>query len=327
MSQTRPGRPKALITCLSDCKRGQPLTATRHYGMLPLANVELIRHQLAALSGFDVTVLVRETHSPLTGLLEQEGIPVIQEDGQEKAKTTLAAADLVLPGDLLPLSTLPETGLVTVAGGSDETGIVQGMLTSARTTEIDGLRINYPWEPLDANLALLARIKKDIDPSATIDTGVTIIGTVVIGPNTKIKAGTYIEGPVSIGADCEIGPMAHIRPDTSIADGCRIGKTEAVDCIIMRKCTSKHHAYLGHSVLGEDVNIGAFTVTADYRHDAQEHESLVCGEKVPTGRKKLGAFLGDHVRTAVSTSIYPGRKLWPHGTTLPGEVVKKDEQG
>jgi|GEM_PF-1336078 len=323
--EARSVRPKAVITCLSDCKRGEPLTTTRHYGMLPLANTELVKHQLAALSGFAVTALVREMHSGLAILLRQEHISVIHLEEQEKASNALAAADLILPGDILPLSTLPEIGLVTIAGGSDETGIVQSMLKNVRMTEIDGLRINYSWEPLDANQTLLASIKNSIDPSVTIEEGVTIIGEVIIGKKTRIMAGSYIEGPVIIGAGCEIGPMAHIRSDTSIADGCRIGKTEVVDCIIMRTCTSKHHAYLGHSILGEDVNIGAFTVTADYRHDGQEHKCVVCDEKVATGRKKLGAFIGDHVRTAVSTSIYPGRKLWPHSTTLPGEVVKKDE--
>jgi len=42
-------------------------------------------------------------------------------------------------------------------------------------------------------------------------------------------------------------------------------------------------------------------------------------------RHKLGAFIGDYVRTGINTSIYPGRKIWPNRTTLPGEVVSADK--
>ena len=100
------------------------------------------------------------------------------------------------------------------------------------------------------------------------------------------------------------------------------------DCLwsIMANSTSKHVAYLGHSVLGEDVNIGAGTITADYRHDGRNHMTLVNGNKVDSGRRKLGAFLGDDVKTAINTTIYPGRKIWPNLGTLPGEIVTKDKE-
>jgi bifunctional UDP-N-acetylglucosamine pyrophosphorylase/glucosamine-1-phosphate N-acetyltransferase len=45
---------------------------------------------------------------------------------------------------------------------------------------------------------------------------------------------------------------------------------------------------------------------------------------VGTGRTKLGAIIGDNVHTGVNTSIYPGRKLWPNTTTLPGTAVHSD---
>jgi bifunctional UDP-N-acetylglucosamine pyrophosphorylase/glucosamine-1-phosphate N-acetyltransferase len=54
---------------------------------------------------------------------------------------------------------------------------------------------------------------------------------------------------------------------------------------------------------------------------------MVAGTLVDTGRAKFGAVLGDDVRTGIHTSIYPGRKLWPSTTTLPGEIVKRDITG
>lgn len=186
------------------------------------------------------------------------------------------------------------------------------------------LPIAYPWSYLEANVAMLKRLKKSsIDASAVIEDNVSMKGLVVIGRNTVIKSGTYIEGPVFIGDDCIVGPHAYIRKDTIIMDGVTT-RAEMYDVVIMDGTTAKHPCYLAHSVIGENCNIGYNTVTADYRHDAGENWTLVNGNKVNSFRRKLGAFLGERVHTGIGTLIYPGRKIWPHCTTLPGEIVKKD---
>jgi bifunctional UDP-N-acetylglucosamine pyrophosphorylase/glucosamine-1-phosphate N-acetyltransferase len=185
----------------------------------------------------------------------------------------------------------------------------------------DYFPITYPWDLLKANKKILSGIKKDI--KGDIENDVVIKGEVKIGKNTIVRSGTHIEGPVSIGSDCVIGPNAYIRPDTSIGDHVRF-RGEVVNSIIMDKTTAKHVCYLGHSVIGENVNIAAGTVTADYRHDGKTHVTVVKGEKIDTGLAKLGAFIGDNVHTGINTSIYPGRKIWPNLSTIPGEVVEKD---
>ena len=63
---------------------------------------------------------------------------------------------------------------------------------------------------------------------------------------------------------------------------------------------------------------------ANFRHDGKNHRSAIKGELVDTGRRKLGAIIADHVHTGINTSIYPGRKLWPHVETLPGAIVQRD---
>ena len=183
------------------------------------------------------------------------------------------------------------------------------------------LPVAYPWNLLEANAFLLKSMKAEIQ--GEVEDNVAIKGNVVIGKGTIVKSGTCIEGPVVIGENCVIGPCAYLRPDTSIGDNCKI-RAEVVDSIIMKDTIAKHHSYIGHSVIGEDVNIGAGTVTSDFRHDGKNHMTLVKGEKVDSGRRKLGSFMGDRVRTGINTSIYPGRKIWPGKSTLPGEVVKED---
>ncbi len=182
--------------------------------------------------------------------------------------------------------------------------------------------IGYPWHLLDASSHFLRSIKRDIKGS--VEENVTIKGPVVIGKGTVIRPNTYIEGPVVIGKDCIIGPHAYIRPDTTIGDRCKL-RAEVFDAIIGDDCVAKHYSYIAHSVLGEDVNVGAGTITADYRHDGKNHITIVKDEKIDTYRRKLGSFMGDHVRTGINTSIYPGRKIWPWTGTLPGEVVTKDK--
>jgi UDP-N-acetylglucosamine diphosphorylase/glucosamine-1-phosphate N-acetyltransferase len=185
------------------------------------------------------------------------------------------------------------------------------------------LSVGYPWDILGANERLLEEMKNP-RMEGTVEPHVVIKGKVCVGKGSVIMSGTYIEGPCAIGENCIIGPNAYIRPATSIGDNCRI-RAEVVDSVIMDGTTAKHHSYIGHSVIGEDVNIACGTVTADYRHDGKEHTAMIKGSKVDSMRRKLGAFIGDSVRTGINTSIYPGRMIWPGRTTLPGEVVSKDK--
>ncbi|MFW6311039.1 MAG: bifunctional sugar-1-phosphate nucleotidylyltransferase/acetyltransferase [Nanoarchaeota archaeon] len=187
--------------------------------------------------------------------------------------------------------------------------------------------ISYPWNLLEANVILLNKLNdSDFMIKGKVEDNVTIKGKVFLGEGSVIKAGSYIEGPVYIGKNCTLGPMAHIRKDTIICDNCEIGKTEIYDALIMKNSTSKHTAYLAHGIIGENVNIGAGTITADYRHDGKNHMTIINNKKIDSKRRKLGAFLGDNVHTGIGTLLYPGRKIWPGLGTLPGEVVTKDKK-
>ncbi|AQQ08881.1 Bifunctional protein GlmU [Sedimentisphaera cyanobacteriorum] len=185
------------------------------------------------------------------------------------------------------------------------------------------LALRYPWNYLEANVELVRRIKgRKIE--GELEGNVVLKGDVHIAEGAVVKSGTYIEGPVFIDSGSVIGPFAYIRKDTVIGKGVQAGRMEVYDSVLMDGFTSKHISYAAHSVLGENCNFGAGTITADYRHDGGNHTTVVQDEKLDTGRRKLGAFIGDNVKTGIGTLIYPGRKLWPGVVTLPGEVIKKD---
>ena len=184
--------------------------------------------------------------------------------------------------------------------------------------------IGYPWHLLTANTHFLNErhepvIEGEVSPAAHLS------GAVSLGRGTVIRPGAVIEGPVYIGEDCTIGPNCFIRGNTTIGNGCRIGQgVEVKASILMDGVHAAHLTYIGDSVIGTKANLACGTVMANFRHDGANHRSMVNGQLVDTGRRKLGAILGDEVHTGINTSIYPGRKLWPGVCTRPGDVVSED---
>ncbi len=92
----------------------------------------------------------------------------------------------------------------------------------------------------------------------------------------------------------------------------------------MAGATVPHHAYVGDSVLGRDVNLGAGTKVANLRHDDEAVHLTVKGERVSTGRRKFGVVLGDGAKTGIETSLNAGVTLSSGATTEPGETVTRD---
>lgn len=184
--------------------------------------------------------------------------------------------------------------------------------------------LRHPWDLLRANEQWIAalsenQIEGDVCASALIE------GYVRIGAGTRILPGVFIEGNVVIGADCKIGPNCYLRGNTSIGSNCHIGQAvELKNSLVLDRTNIGHLSYIGDSIIADRVNLGAGTISSNLRHDGSRHRSLVDGELVDTGRRKFGAVIGSGVHTGIHTSIYPGRKLWPGSSTLPGGVVAQD---
>jgi bifunctional UDP-N-acetylglucosamine pyrophosphorylase/glucosamine-1-phosphate N-acetyltransferase len=184
--------------------------------------------------------------------------------------------------------------------------------------------IGYPWDLLQANERILQKIEES-KLEGEVEENATIKGSVVIGKNTLVRSGSYIEGPVVIGEECKIGPNCYIRPFSSVGNGCSVGNgVEVKNSMIMDGSRVSHLSYIGDSILGHNVNIGGGNMMANLRHDGENVKSFVRGNGVDTLRRKFGTVIGDNVKTGASTIVYPGRKIWPDKTTLPGEHVKQD---
>ena len=275
-----------------------PLTLGRSLADFPLANLSLRRHQLAVLLA--------------AGLIE----------------TPAAEADLwVEPAAWL----VPAEVTAFVAGGTYQT------MTDGSGAELirrkDGSRsfaatqsfvIAFAWDLLRANAEAMSR-QQDYVQESIAHASLYVDGRLQVGRRTRILPGVVIEGDVIIGDNCKVGPNCYLRGSTSIGDECHVGQAvEIKNSIVLSGTNVGHLAYLGDSILGEKVNFGAGTITSNLRHDGGTHRTPVYGRMVDTGRRKLGALVGDGVHTGIHTSIYPGRKLWPCATTPPGASVNKD---
>ncbi len=184
--------------------------------------------------------------------------------------------------------------------------------------------IRYPWHVLAVNEELLSAIRQS-EIHGTVRAGATVDGILVLGEGSVILPGVYIEGTAVVGKNCKIGPNCYLRGCNSIGDSCHIGQAvEVKNSIFQFKVSAGHLSYIGDSIVGNRVNFGAGTITSNFRHDGKNHRSMVLGQLVDTGRRKFGSVIGDGVHTGIHTSVYPGRKIWPDRSTLPGEIVKYD---
>jgi len=162
-----------------------------------------------------------------------------------------------------------------------------------------------PWallgEPLDDVLGALPSEAIEIRLSPEV----YLSGDrIAIGRGTRVHPGVTIEGPVWIGRDVEIRPGAYIRGGAWIGDGCVVGaSSELKRAILLPHAKAPHLNYVGDSILGADVNLGAGTILSNFRHDGSE---VRIGAGRPTGRRKLGAILGDGVLTGCNCVLHPG---------------------
>lgn len=186
------------------------------------------------------------------------------------------------------------------------------------------LSVGYPWDLIFVNEYLVSTIRNEV--KGKIEKNVTVQGKIKVGKGTEILSGTYIKGNIVIGENCRIGPNCFLRGNTSIGNGCHIGQAvEIKNSIIMDNAKVPHLSYIGDSIIGENSNLGAGTITANLRHDNKTVKSVVKDTIVDTGKRKFGAIIADGVHTGINTTIYPGRKIWPGVNTAPGEIVNKDK--
>jgi NDP-sugar pyrophosphorylase family protein len=128
-----------------------------------------------------------------------------------------------------------------------------------------------------------------------------------IGKGTILEPGVMIEGPCIIGRDCVLRHDACLRGGVILGDRCVIGhSSEVKGSIFLHGAAAPHLAYVGDSVIGNEVNLGAGVKCANLRLDRTEITILWEGKKLKTGMRKLGAIIGDRAQVGCNCVLSPG---------------------
>ncbi len=153
-----------------------------------------------------------------------------------------------------------------------------------------------------------------------IPTGVYLIHPekISIGEGTIIEPGVMIHGPCIIGKRSVIRHGAYIRENVILGEGCHIGHcAELKHSILLNGAAATHFVYVGDSILGHSVNLGAGVKCANLRLDRKEVAIWVEGKKIETGLKKLGAIVGDLVQIGCNCVLNPGTLIGKESFSYP----------
>ena len=190
-------------------------------------------------------------------------------------------------------------------------------------TSKEWVDVGRPWELIEVNEELISNLKTEI--KGTVEEGVSIHGEVFLDEGSIIKSGVYIEGNVYIGKNCDIGPNSYIRGNTYFGDNVHVGNAvEIKNSIIMENTNVSHLSYVGDSVIGSNCNIAAGTNIANLRFDNATIKTKIKNQKIDSGRRKLGAIIGDSVKTGINSSFSPGVKVGHNSTIGSGVLLYED---
>ncbi|MEZ4649183.1 MAG: putative sugar nucleotidyl transferase [Candidatus Eisenbacteria bacterium] len=166
-----------------------------------------------------------------------------------------------------------------------------------------------------------ARERIRIDETARVDHGAVLDareGGIVLGAECVVLPGTYLKGPLiadrrclflggTIGSGSSFGPVSRVR-----------GEIETT--VFLGYANKAHDGFVGHSYIGEWVNLGALTTTSDLKNDYGEVTLDVAGEMLKSGSNKIGTFFGDHAKTRIGALLNTG-SIVGLGANVFGDVA------
>ncbi len=338
-------------------KNLHPLTLTRPAFDLRCGAVSLLerlerclpRPVSVAIVRPELIDLCRDSHPEL-----QVRESMVVEDHGKRELVLLVNARWLAPADSLVLPDQPTIGRVgeqaayAVVPASELDGLSPANLAwrlaewrhTLPNRPAGGRIIDYPWDLIEHNGAALeddyhhwwqegvpeargvsisgpaerclAAHTAVIEPMVHID---TTKGPVLIDRGVVVQSFSRIEGPCYLGADTRV-LSAHIHGG-SIGPQCRIGG-EIEASIVHGHSNKAHEGFLGHSYVGEWVNLAAGTQTSDLRTDYGSIRMTVEGKTIDTGLLKIGSFIGDHTKTSLNTLFNTGSLIGVFGQLLGG---------
>lgn len=196
----------------------------------------------------------------------------------------------------------------------------------------------------NASLAKAAKLLNKNTVDKLMENGVNVVDPehVWISPETEIEAGTtilpfvYIEGKNKIGKDCKIGPFSHLRGNVTLGDNVKVGNfVEVKNSVIKSNTAVSHLSYIGDSELGNNVNIGGGTITANYNPITKVKSRTIIKDGANTGSNSVlvaPVVMGENSMLAAGSvatkDIEPNALVVarPRQTSIPNWVQLKKEE-
>ncbi len=292
------------------------------------AGAWLIRERWEAVANAETSQILGAAH--LSSFVE-DGVPPVT------TRTAVSGPALVGRSDFAPAGVapdLPDQPLrlvndgITVGWWTPEGFTWEGEHEDWEETEIDGIALGGAFDLLTALDHLLVLDTADFthessdplpqgcivigDPAevvilgATVEPGTTFDvrhGVIVVEQHCHVRSGTRLEGPMYIGPGCDIlGGTIH---GCSIGPRCKV-RGEMSDTVLLGYANKGHDGFVGHSVLGRWVNLGAGTTTSNLKNTYGIVKLRLNDERIDTGRQFLGTLFGDHCKTAIGTLFDTG---------------------
>ena len=175
----------------------------------------------------------------------------------------------------------------------------------------------YPWEALKGIKDFILALGPTLGPDyEEVSPQVWVHKTAWVYPSA------YLGAPCIIGPEAEVRHCAFIRGCALVGAGCVVGNsTELKNVILFDKVQVPHYNYVGDSILGYKAHMGAGSITSNVKSD----KSLVVihgTEDLPTGIKKVGALLGDHVEVGCNSVLNPGTVIGRNSNVYPTSCVR-----
>jgi UDP-N-acetylglucosamine diphosphorylase/glucosamine-1-phosphate N-acetyltransferase len=220
---------------------------------------------------------------------------------------------------------------------------------SEKQQHVDVLTFSHIWEPVLKNQEILesdfneyfkdsnhpkkigdaflyGRDEIYVDNGAVADAASVIDsrnGPVIIGRGVEIKPFTYVEGPAFIGDGCKL-VGGKILNGCSLGAGCRVGG-EVENTIFIGNSNKYHEGFIGHSYIGEWVNIGALTTNSDLANNYSEITIRQNGTNHKTGNMKIGSFIGDHSKFGIGMTFNTGLVIGFSSNLFGGSIILEKE--
>lgn len=186
------------------------------------------------------------------------------------------------------------------------------------------MSLKYPWDLFRIRDYLLEKLPEKRAKTAKIAKSATLKGKVIIEDGAQIFDYATVQGPVYIGRNAVVGAYSILRDHSDLEEKAEIQRY--VDCArsIIGPDSQIHTGFVGDSILGTGIRVGAGLTVANRRVDRASVEVEVEGEMVDTGRSYMGVLMGDDVKVGVNATFMPGIAVGAGSMIGPESFVMKN---